>query len=189
MKRLITGILSLVVAGGALASDGFEAREFFNVDKTKSFKAVLTGFDTRKNVVSMRKAEGRLIRFKVSHLCEEDQAYVKENAAALAAASGLSVDFDLYKGKQTRKKSDLERTVTTPAGYEISLRNSTKTDFENLKINYTIFHRKDAENGPTSIKQTPGSLAVSSVMARGSDRIKTAPVVLERYARKPSGGG
>ena len=82
-----------------------------------------------------------------------------------------------------------KHTTTTSAGYDIEIRNWTKKDISNIEVRYTIFHRKDAENGPGSIAQTKGTFFVSTLFAGKDDPNRTDAVNLIRYSRKKSGGG
>lgn len=127
--------------------------------------------------------------FKLSLLSAKDIAYVKENGNALQAASSIRVDFDLWKDKPLTERTDTERTKTTPAGYTVDLRNWSKKDVKNVEVRYTIFHRKDAENGAGSIAQTKGTLDIPTLFASSGNPYKTKPVNLVRYSREKSGGG
>ena len=178
--------LSLVMVFPAVGS---EKRVFRSADKKKSFSAVLTGYDKVKDVLTVRRSAGRVQTFKMALLCEEDQAYVRENAAKLMAASSLWIDFDLYKGKIRTQRSNLVRTVTTPAGYKVSLANRAPHSFSDMTVDYTVFHRKAAENGPGSIAQTTGTLFISHLPSGKDADLKTKEVELVRYRRKASGGG
>ena len=186
MKRTILALFTIAaLAAPALA---LEKRTFTSADGSKTFEGRLMDFDAKSSTVVVRKGM-RNMKFNLALLSEKDREYVKENGNALAAANAIRLDFDLWKGKPDTNKTDSERTTTTPAGYDIEVRNWTKKNIENVEIQYTIFHRKDAENGPGSISQTEGSFFVSTLFA-GQDRpSKTDPVNLVRYSRQKSGGG
>ena len=187
MKRTL--IILLGCAALALPVSALEKRTFKSADETKSFEAVLTDYNPKNGTITVRKVGGRTSTFKLALLCDEDQAYVKENAKALIAAKAIRLDFDLYKDKSTKVKSETSRTTTTPAGYEIEARNWTDKDIEDVEIDYTIFHRKDAENGPGSITQTTGSIQITMLFKNSADTNRTDPINLVRYSREASGGG
>lgn len=172
-----------------LPASALDKRTFKSADKSKTFEGVLTDYDAKKGTVTVRKSGGRSSTFKLSLLSSDDQEYVKENANAVAAAKAIGLDFDLYKDKALRNKTETERTTTTPAGYEIAVRNWTKKDIDNIEVNYTIFHRKDAENGPGSVAQTTGTIHISTLFKNSEDPNKTDPINLVRYSRQKSGGG
>jgi hypothetical protein len=165
-----------------------EARTFTSAEGGKTFQGRLTDYDAKKGTVTVRKGQ-RNMTFKLSLLSERDVEYVKEHGNALAAANAIRLDFDLWKGKAVTDRTDAERTTTTPAGYDIEIRNWTKKNIDNIEVRYTIFHRKDAENGAGSIGQTKGSFHVSTLFAGKDDPNRTEPVNLIRYSRKKSGGG
>ena len=172
-----------------LPAMALEKHVFKSADKTKSFEGVVTDYDAKRETVTIRKTRGRSSTMKLAQLCEEDVTYVKEQGPAIAAAKAIQVDFDLWKDKPETNKTKSERTVTTPAGYEIELRNMVKKDISDIEVRYTIFHRKDAENGPGSIKQSKGSFYISTLFANSDDTNRTDPVDLVRYSRQKAGGG
>lgn len=186
MKRTL--ITLLTCAAFATPAMALEARTFTSADGGKTFQGRLTDYNAKKGTVTVRKGM-RNMTFKLSLLSEKDIEYAKENGNALAAANAIRLDFDLWKGKPDTNRTDSERTTTTPAGYEIELRNHTKKNIENIEIRYTIFHRKDAENGAGSVAQTEGSFHVSTLFAGKDDPNKTEPINLIRYSRQKSGGG
>ena len=179
MKRTLFTLLSCAVLG--LPAMALEKRTFTSADGSKTFEGRLTDYDAKKGLVTVRKGM-RNLTFKLSLLSEEDVAYVNENANALAAANSIRLDFDLYKDKATTNRTDTERTTTTPAGYEIAVRNWTKNNIEDIEIRYTIFHRKDAENGPGSITTTEGSTHISTLFSNTEDVNRTDPINLVRYS-------
>lgn len=189
MKRTIITLFGC--AALLLPAAGLEKRTFKSADNSKSFEGVLTGFDAPNGIVTVHMSGDRNISFELSILSTADQEYIKQNANALAAANAIRLDFEIYKDKDAavKVKTEGSQTTTTPAGYEIELRNSSKKDVSNVEINYTIFHRKDAENGRGSITQTSGSLDISTVFSNSNDMNRTLPVNLIRYARQKSGGG
>ncbi|NNC89923.1 MAG: hypothetical protein HKN82_15805 [Akkermansiaceae bacterium] len=181
--------IALICAALSASSLAFEQREFHSADGTKSFKALPIGYDKKTKIVTVRKTAGAEIRFKAEHLSEEDRKFLEENADALEASQKLNLDFDIFNGERETIRTDSERTVKTPAGYEIKILNRSKRNIDNVEVEYTIFHRKDAENGPGSIAQTSGSLDISTLFAGREDLNKTRPITLVRYSRQKSGGG
>ena len=187
MKRTL--IILLGCAALALPASALEKRTFKSADKSKSFEGVLTDYDSKGGTVTVRRTGGRSSTFKLTLLSTEDQTYVTENANALIAAKAINLDFDLYKEDAVKVKSETEKTTTTPAGYEIAVRNYTKQNIDDIEIKYTIFHRKDAENGVGSIAQTKGTIHISTLYKNSEDPNKTSTVNLVRYSRQKSGGG
>lgn len=182
---LVIGVLVTM----ALHAAAIEKRTFWNADKTKSFTAVAIGYDAKSDTVTVRKAAGQTLKFKLSLLSEEDRKYVQENADALAAAEGVRVSFDLFEGERQTTKGENERTVTTPAGYEITVENRTQHEFTDVDVEYFIFHRKDAEDGPGSIVQSTGSFNFDTLFSNYRQTERTESVDLIRYSRQKAGGG
>lgn len=186
MKRILISLFTCAVL--ATPAVALEKRTFTSADGSKSFEGRLMDYDAKTGLVVVRKGM-RNLKFKLGVLSEEDAKYIKENANAVAAANAIRLDFDLWKGKAVTKRTDSERTTTTPAGYEIEVRNWTKKRISNIEVEYTIFHRKDAENGAGSITTTNGSIHISNLFAGKDDTNKTSPIDLVRYSRKKSSGG
>jgi len=184
LKKLL--VLALVLAFSP-HSGAVEKRVFHNADKTKSFSGVPIGYDTKTGVVTVRKTAGQTIHFKLELLCKEDREYIKENAMVLAAANGIRIDFDLFKGKVETSKKGKERTTIYPAGYEITIENRTDADIPAVELQYIIFHRKGAENGAGSIAQTTGTFTFDPLFAKYPRSEKTEPVQLIRYMRQATG--
>jgi hypothetical protein len=57
-----------------------EQRTFNSADGKKSFLAVLTKYDQKTGMVSVRKSNGRTTKFKIELLSEKDQEYVKKQS-------------------------------------------------------------------------------------------------------------
>lgn len=57
-----------------------EERSFRSADGKKTFVGVLTGYDMATGMVSVRKSDRRIMKFKIEMLSEEDQEYVRENS-------------------------------------------------------------------------------------------------------------
>lgn len=187
MKRTLMILLGCAVL--ALPAAALEKRVFTSADGSQTFEGVLKDYDASAGTVKISKKGSGVLSFKLSLLSEEDVAYVKEQGPALVAGKALRVDFDLWKDKPVTNRSDTERTVTTPVGYDIELRNWTKNDVENVEVRYTIFHRKDAENGAGSITQSTGTMHISTVFANSNETNRTDPISLVRYSRQKAGGG
>jgi hypothetical protein len=181
---VLTTLLAL-----ALHASAFEKREFRNADKSKSFHAVAIGYDAETDTVTVRKTAGETLRFKLSLLCEEDRKYVREHGDAFAAAAGLRIDFDLFEGEKQTTRGGVERTTTTPAGYSITVENRGPKDFENVEVDYVIFHRKDAEDGPGSIVQSSGTISFATLFSNYRLTEQTDTIDLVRYSRRKEGGG
>lgn len=186
MKRTLITLFTCAVLG--IPAMALEKRTFTSADGAKSFEGRLTDYDGKRGTVTVRKGM-RNTTFKLTMLSEKDIEYVKENGNAVAAANAIRLDFDLWKGKPQTNRTESERTTTTSAGYDIEIRNWTKKDISNIEVRYTIFHRKDAENGPGSIAQTKGTFFVSTLFAGKDDPNRTDAVNLIRFSRQGSGGG
>lgn len=186
MKTTILTLLGCALM--ALPSVAAEKRTYTSADGKSSFEGTLLDYNAEAGTVKIRRG-ARTLHFKMDILSDEDQTYIKEEGPKLVAGKAIRIDFDLWNGERKTSRTDNSRTTTSEAGYEIELRNWTKKDVNDIEVRYTIFHRKDAENGPGSIAQTKGSYLVSTLFANSYEKTRTDPVTLTRYIRQKSGGG
>ena len=178
----------LVLGLSAMAAAGFEMRVFKNAAKTKSFEGQLTAYSASKGMVQVRLKNGKKVNFKIDLLSAEDQKYIEENKDALAVAQNVVISMKGFKEEATTKKTDTERTTTTPVGYNIDIRNNSKKEIKNVEVRYTVFYRKDAEKGKGSVARSEGTIDIETLFGNYTDSNQTQPINLVRYIRKKSGG-
>ena len=77
------GEAMLELIGDSSSATVPEERKFTSADGVRSFIATLTGYDAEKEIVIVRKKDGRTIKFKIEHLSEEDREYVLSTAPKL----------------------------------------------------------------------------------------------------------
>ena len=133
MKKILIGLLGSALF--AFPVSALESRTFTSADGSKSFKGVLEDYDAKAGIVNVMQ-EGRRspLKFKLSLLSEADQEYVELEGPALAASKAVRLDFEIWKDKRVTAKSDDAKTVTTPAGYEIEVRNWTEHNVSDIEI-------------------------------------------------------
>ena len=155
-------------------------------------KGRLLEFGALNETVVVRRADGRVVKFKIGLLSEEDQDYVRSRGPLLTAAKGLSVSADLDRMKSAKTQKGRWTQITTPYSYQIELENSLDKVIEGASIEYVIFcerNRKDSTK--PAIERIEGSTEISMILAQDEENVTTTEIVLEEWSDNPpipSGG-
>ena len=154
-----------------------EMRRFQNPEKTKSFSAELTAYDAKTKLVSVRLKNGRIQKFLIDRICEEDQKFVGENAKRLAVGNDLQVKLLSYQEQSNKVKKGRTTDRVQPSGYSIILTNRSKEAFSNLTLNYSVYYEVQGYLEPERVRTVEtGTLTCKVVAAKGSMNLKTEPV-------------
>ena len=184
IKHLIWSCFLAVLPASAL-----EERTFHNADKTKSFVGEAVGYNSKSDIVTVRRSNGAEIRFKVSLLSEDDREYIRENGVALAVGDATVVTLKEFENEQQRTSTEIVRSAVTPTGYSVTVKNGSAELMEDVTADYTIYYRKGSETGKGSITESTGTLDLYSIYPRKTSSDFTGTVSLERMTRSKSGGG
>ncbi len=143
---LKTGLL--VAIGAAMAGLAqAELRKFTSKGGDKHFNAELVGYQADKGLVEVRRESGKLMKFRLDVLSEDDQEYVTKKSEVLAIGKHLRVSAKAKQGKKKVTKRVPTKTTTTPKSYEVTLRNNSKQSMKDLEINYAIVVTRDNGTG------------------------------------------
>jgi hypothetical protein len=193
-KRWLSMIALLSLA---LPCAAIEQHEFHSNDNSQSFHGQLTDYDAAKKVVTVKLKNGKVSKFKLSLLSEDDQKYVIHNQVTLSAVKGLEVSLKEIKGKITRTKEGLIRTTVTPTSYDVTVYNRTKTPMVDLTLNYHYYYCVGTLT-PGGAKHTPkvttGSLVFDKLFGQDTATLTTSTIDITRARKKavlpsPGGGG
>ena len=187
MKTLLTLCASCLLA---MSASSMELRTFSNADKSKTFEGSLVGYNSKTDVVEVRRKGARKSsKFKLEMLSADDQKYVKEQEAALKVAASVSVDMVAWKGDGVTQSGETEKITKTPAAYEITVSNRSQDEIKDIEVRYTIYYSKDSENGAASEQTLESTFEIETLFAKYEDTTKTDEIQLEKYRRSKSGGG
>lgn len=117
-----------------------EIRRFQNKDKTKSFFAELTGYDTKTKRVTVRMKNGRTSTFLIDVLSKEDQEYVEANGKRLAIGNDIRLSLRKFQDKSKKKLEPRIVNRVYPSGYTVTLNNRSKKTYKGITINYTLYY-------------------------------------------------
>lgn len=173
----------------ALPALSLEERTFHSADKSKSFVGEATAYSAKTDTVTVQREGGKELTFKLSLLCEDDQAYIRENSVILAAAGNVRVEMKEFEGDRQTNKTDTSRLAVTPTGFIVTVANAAEEPLEDVTADYTIYYRKGSESGDAKLHESTGSMDLYTIYPRNRFSDRTGTVNLERFTRSKSGGG
>lgn len=166
-------------------AERLQTREFFNADRSKSFKATLLGYDAEEQMVVARPVSGPTMKFKLDVLSTLDQAYVKEKAATTLLGRKINVSFKQWTGDTESTREGLVRLSKIKKAYDISLRPIEDIDLpSDLSMEYVLFIKRGQEKGASKTEQINGNQSLNGLLDSPSYTVRTDIVETERYRRK-----
>jgi len=179
-----------MLAGPLSAGD---SHTFTSRDGSKTFQAELDGYDSFNKLVTVRRPNGRVQRFKISLLSEKDQEYVQSAGPKLSAKAGLRISSDMNRGASTKSREGNWEHKKIPCDYTIAISNTRNEYIDDVTVDYTIFvERNPKKGGGPSIDTIKGSKAIGMLLRNYTEHITTTEVVLHEWRDNPPlpvGGG
>jgi len=163
-----------MLAGPLSAED---SRTFTSRDGSKTFQAELTGYSTFNKMVTVRQANGRLLRFNINLLSEKDREYVESNGPKLTSKKSMS-------GSWEHKE--------IPCHYTIAINNSRNELIDDAAVDYTIFVERNPKKGGSSVETIHGSSDIGMILRNYTEHVTTSTVMLHEWRDNPPlpvGGG
>ena len=183
MHRRILQRVGLLIATGvfSLGLAHAELHKFSNTDGTKHFEAKLVRYMPDTKIVEVRRDSGKTSKFRLDVLSEKDQKYVLKRAPLLRVVKDLKVNASPVVGKKEVVKAGKVKTTTTPKSYRITLKNSSRLNMEDLKVEYELHWVRDNGTGRRGEEKqvATGSELVSNVMARNEMSFNTDAVKIQ----------
>jgi len=178
----VTHIIAMALLAFALPSQALEQREFFNADKSKSFKATLSGYNAQTKTVAVSVGAGRTKHFKLDVLSPECQKYVLSKQASLAIAKSVRLGIEESKDE---KSGD-----AVPTGYSITVSNNSKVTIDSVSLNYTLYYDQgNLEAGGTLAMTKTGVLETGKLYGKDNITVTTQKVGIVRKSKPAEGGG
>lgn len=177
-RRLKHTALLVALIASSVGWAQAELHKFTSRDGERHFQAELVHYQPDRQLVEVRRDGGKLMKFRLDVLSEEDQKYVKERAPLLKIAKDLKVSARIQIGKKTVQKAAPSKTTTTPKSYKLTFRNTSNMTLEDLDVEYEIHWTKDNGSGRKGeVKNiAKGKSFLSSVRPREDFEIETDPV-------------
>lgn len=173
----------------SLPMSALEERTFHSADRSKSFVGEAVDYNSHSDTVTVRRANGSEVKFKLSLLCEEDQTYVRTNGVVLAASGATRVELEQYKDERQSSRTENTRSSVVPTGFHVIVTNESSELMEDVSAKYTLYYRKGTESGKAPISEKSGTLDLYNIYPKMRSAGMTGTVSLERYSRTKAGGG
>jgi hypothetical protein len=190
MKATLPLLICASMLAGPLSAE--DSRTFTNRDGSKTFQAELTGYNSFNKMVTVRQANGRLLRFNISLLSEKDREYVEINGPKLTAKAGLRISCDMDRGASKKSMSGSWEHKEIPCHYTIAINNSRNELIEDAAVDYTIFVERNPKKGGSSVETIQGSSTIGMILRNYTEHVTTSTVVLHEWRDNPPlpvGGG
>lgn len=184
------GLAGMLTAG--------ELRTFTNTTG-RTIRAELVS--SQDGSVVIKREDGLTFTLRAEDLSAEDQAWIKEASAkddatttpAAKPPAGLpkgSVEVQISRGKFDSKKKDDEGVVLIEEewGYSVTIFNRTVKPLKDLRVEYILFVKPDAEPGKDAVaatlKRKKGKLNVPEIEGRQSLVVRTDSVTMYKQQLK-----
>ncbi|MDB4730122.1 hypothetical protein OAF58_01415 [bacterium] len=165
-----------------------ELHKFTSKDGSKSFEAELTHYVPNQKLVEVRRESGKVMKFKMAVLSEDDQKYVMKRAPVLKVAKDLKVSAKIQIGKKKVVKAKPTKRTTIPKSYRVTFRNTSNLKMEDLEVEYELHWVRDNGSGRKGEEKVvaKGSTLVSAVFPRQDLSFNTEAVNI--LYKEPFGG-
>ncbi len=143
-------------------------------------------------IVKIKRDDGQTFELPLTALSEEDQRSLKEWALKMAnhIPEG-AIKVELSRGAFTSSKREDIAMITTEEnwGYSVTVSNTTFKPIKNLKFEYVLFVKPDAEPGRDSVasklKRSQGSSTLEEIAGNSRSVFRTDSIKIYKQKLKP----
>ncbi|MBN2704367.1 MAG: hypothetical protein JXR23_09170 [Pontiellaceae bacterium] len=150
-----------------------------------SFRGFVTAYDDKKDIVSIRRLDGKTGEAKLSVFSGEDQKYIREWGMRNSFMSGINV-VPTMNSERSEMIDNEKGTMKTlwDIHYELSLENTTSYGFTNMTLEYCVFYRQGTREKEGNIVYSEGVLygknPIEGIASSGKSSLKTDVIKLYR---------
>lgn len=130
-----------------LAPAPAELHEFNSADGIKTFWANLTNYDAKKDLVSVRRGNGRQQVFPASLLSEEDREWVKQQYEIIKIGRHVKIEATARHGNRKITKSSNQKQIETSKYFDIKISNSSREEVSGLTVQYEVHVTQGGREG------------------------------------------
>lgn len=185
-------VVFLLLAGQSVYSEekvSEKLRRFSDRDGN-SFRGFITAYDGKKEIVSIRRLDGKTGDAKLALFSDEDQKFIREWGMRDSFMTGINFvptmnserDEIIDTGSNTLK-------TLWDINYELSLENPTSYDFTNMTLEYCVFYRQGTRGKEGNIVYSEGILygknPIKGIPPSGKSTLKTD--VIKLYSEQGRG--
>jgi hypothetical protein len=191
--RWLSVMLTLVCSAALTAAD---PHEFTSADGSKKLKGTVvsaTADAQGKITAEIRRADNnQRLTVPATAFSADDQAYLKEQAAAFAVGRSLDVRLTPKQEKPSKaEEKDGRKISSTDAIYELTCRNNANGPMDGVELKYKVFIKREkrvsAVKGEKKDEVVEGSVDLPAMASRQNHVANTNTIALK--SDKPNLGG
>lgn len=155
-----------------------------------SFRGFITAYDEKKDLVSIRRLDGKTGDAKRSVFSDEDQKFIREWGMRDSFMNGINF-VPTMKSERNEVIDGDSGTLKTlwDVNYELSLENTTSYAFTNMTLEYCVFYRQGTRGKDGTFVYSEGVLygknPIEGIAASGKSTLKTE--VIKLYSEQGRG--
>ena len=149
-RKIITSLGALSIAIGMLAPTlaRAELHQFTSAaDPTKTFWAHLANYDAKKEKVTVRYKNGKVVTFPQARLTSEDIDYVKKQYEIIKIGRYVKIDAKVKHGDRNIKKSSGKKEISSSKYFDIEISNTNREEVKDLTVRYEIHLTQGGKRG------------------------------------------
>ncbi|MBN2686126.1 MAG: hypothetical protein JXR40_12660 [Pontiellaceae bacterium] len=142
--RVAAVVISVLTVSSAYSEEKVSDKlHRFSDREGNSFRGFVTAYDEKKDVVSIRRLDGKAGQASLSVFSDEDQKYIREWGMRDSFMSGIKFVTKLNSTRSELNDGD-DGTIKTfwDVNYELSLENTTSYNYTNMTLEYCVFYRQ-----------------------------------------------
>lgn len=136
---------------GVFCCRASEPHHEFRDMQGRKFSGNVVAFDASKQIVTVRRNDGKTGKMSLNVFCGPDQLYIRDWGISNDFMSGLNVSVQLVSSNVSSRATgvaDVSKDIFEQ-GYKIHLENDSKSDFGRITVDYCIFYRQGVRNRDT----------------------------------------
>lgn len=170
-----------------------EMRTYHSKDGKKTFRGDLYGYEAKTKIVEMRMGRGKIMKFPLGVLSEEDQKYVLKQAPVLLAKKSIRVETK-HQSKRTAKNKPNPgqwHFEKYDHSYEVTVQNFRDKHLDQVDVEYVFYIERNRREYQGRIDKVSGSETLKLLVANTKETITTKTANLELWSDNPilPGGG
>jgi hypothetical protein len=184
MKRTL--LSAILLAGlASIACAELPWREFKSADGTQTFVGQLLSYKKAEESITVRlKATMQSATLKLDRLSEDDRAYVKAEAANLAANASFELGFAKLLEPTGSDRKDTTRTKSYNGGYKIEVASYSPEAVEDVEVEYVVIYLRDEIDGKGERLLHGGSKHFDTLPANSTTEVLADGVELEDFVKE-----
>ena len=192
-RGMAATVVVVLLAGQLVYSEETVSEKLrrFSDRSGNSFRGFVTAYDGKKEIVSIRRLDGKTGEAKLSVFSDEDQKFIREWGMRDSFMNGINF-VPTMKSKRNEVIDSDSGTLKTlwDVNYELSLENTTSYAFTNMTLEYCVFYGQGTRDKDGNVVYSEGVLygknpIEEGIAASGKNTLKTE--VIKVYSEQGRG--